>query len=118
MNAQEYAEYETNVADFLKDFDGEPSTGYWAEERECDCPPDDTCECENEPFFSWSQCPCCRSTLGGDRMDMIGWLAGARAAGFDDEHKWSGAICCDCEYYFAYGRLDDMTMLDIEGSVA
>jgi hypothetical protein len=157
MTATEYQEYTGTVIEWLAGFEGEPSAGYWACpecggeldcERACtseDCPVGCTYT-YNEPSFSWSTCPCCDSQLGGDRIDMIGWLKGATdPAGwwqrmkqrviiklgeplwflrrypikrqFTEDYQWEGAICCDCEYWFAYGQLDDMTMMDIEEEV-
>ena len=106
----DYRRYRWNVAHFLREMDGEPSPGKW--DGECDeC--EDRCECEWEPYFSWRTCDCCGRNLGGDRVDVIGWIKGARDNGFTDDYKWSGAICVDCLYFLEYGQLDDMTMMDV-----
>ena len=101
---------------FLRGMDGEPSSGMW-ECPECghrwdvteDCP---ECGCDLEialePSFSWSGCDCCDSTLGGDLYPMIGWLNGAREAGFNYEtHGWEGRACADCVIFFANGDLPE-----------
>ena len=67
-------------------------------------------ESENEPYFSWHFCDCCGSRLGGYREDYIGYCRE------DDEVMGPYSICTDCVYYAAYGRLDDMTMREIEES--
>ncbi len=59
-----------------------------------------------ESSFSWRQCECCGSTLGGDRYECTGY------------HSTSGdvfeyEVCSDCVYYAEYGQLDDMTMMDM-----
>lgn len=35
---------------------------------------DDRQECDCEPWFSWSQCDGCGSTLGGDREHATAWV--------------------------------------------
>ena len=99
MNSQEYKEYEADVAEFF--------------ERECitnmsSTYDEDTGEGSMEPFFSWSPCQCCGSTLGGDRQECSGYNPTTK------EVHGPFTICQDCEYYAEYGRLDDQTMLDIE----
>ena len=61
---------------------------------------------QEESWFSWRPCECCKRSLGGDRITASGY------------HKETGTIfeydiCLDCEYYAEYGQLDDMTMLDL-----
>ena len=91
MTAQEYKEYKLRVASFLE-----------REEIEIisQCGDDYG---NSEPFFSWRPCECCGLHKGGDRYDMIA------TNGFHYE------VCVDCLYYLTYGRLDDQTMMDIEG---
>jgi hypothetical protein len=63
---------------------------------------------DTETYFSWSVCDCCGSRLGGDRVDANGYNA-------ETKEIYEYTICLDCEYFAEYGRLDDMTMMDIEG---
>ncbi|GAG40794.1 unnamed protein product [marine sediment metagenome] len=85
--------------------------------------PDEHCPCgedytgqkdyEVESYFSHARCECCLRPLGGGREHATGWCPG-------DEGKPGEVLCyevCrDCLYYAEYGRLDDMTMLEIEDS--
>lgn len=98
MTKQEYAEYEDTLQTWWQDY----SKGYGQGRLEdcIACPEDD------DPHFSWSECDICLRPLGGDRypahtIDKNG-----------DVIHWS--ICPDCLYYLEYGRLDDITMLDME----
>lgn len=61
-----------------------------------------------EPFFSWHACECCGSSLGGNRENCNGYNPTTK------EIKEYEYICDDCIYYAEYGRLDDMTMQEIE----
>ena len=76
-----------------------------------DCNPDgvdvdEFHERDHEPFFSWRPCEVCGSSLGGDREPVHG---------FDDRGRLVHLTACvDCVYYLEYGRLDDMSMLEIE----
>jgi len=99
MNLKEYTEYEKDVADFFKregitnlssTYDEETGEGYM------------------EPFFSWSPCECCGSTLGGDREECAGYNPTTK------EVHGPFNVCQDCVYYAEYGHLDDMTMMEIE----
>jgi hypothetical protein len=104
MTAKEYAAYEANVARFFEregldnlstlpteDDDGEP-----IEDR------------TGEPYFSNRPCECCRRRWAGDRYDCNGYNPTTRKV------QEPYAVCVDCVYYAEYGRLDDMTMLDVE----
>ncbi len=62
-----------------------------------------------EPWFSARPCDCCRTPLGGDRIESRGYNPTTKQI---QEYE----ICTDCEYYSAYGQLDDMTMMDMEVS--
>ena len=95
MNKQQYAEYKNAVADFDK-------------QMERDCIRFPSVDLDTEPWFSWSPCECCGSTLGGDRYRMI--------AVDEDREIVEYAVCSDCMYYSTYGQLDDLTMLEIEES--
>lgn len=79
-----------------------------------DCPRDipyeDGVSYDHEPWFSWKPCECCHSTLGGNRKAMHAWKQHA-----DGESIIHLVVCMDCAYYNECGRLDDMTMLSIEG---
>ncbi|MBW2636010.1 MAG: hypothetical protein JRC86_00540 [Deltaproteobacteria bacterium] len=100
--------------DFLKGMEGEPSAGSW-ECPECgtnwdvsdgvceDCGYDSGNDFRNE--FSWSHCDQCGTSLGGARTQSIGWVKGAREAGFDDDHRWDGELCDDCVLFNANGDL-------------
>lgn len=93
MNAQQYADYQKRVAEFLHEHNIKPG---------CYGPKD----CDAEPYFSWSPCPCCGSSLGGNReLYTFAVIHGGTV---------SAAICTDCVYYLTYGRLDDSTMLEVE----
>lgn len=60
---------------------------------------------QSEGFFSWQPCECCGSTLGGNRET------------YSFAQTWGGIfeadICQDCVYFLAYGKLDDLTMMEI-----
>jgi hypothetical protein len=59
-----------------------------------------------EPDHTCRPCNCCdRST--GELWNANGW------SGRDQEIK-EFRICRDCEYFAEYGRLDDMTMMEVE----
>jgi hypothetical protein len=59
-----------------------------------------------DPFFSWRACECCQRSLGGNRETYQ--FATVTGETFDAD------ICTDCVYFAAYGKLDDMTMMEIE----
>jgi len=98
MTKQEYAEYEQDVSDFFKREGITNLSGTYDEE---------TGEGYMEPWFSWSPCDCCGSTLGGDREECAGWNPTTK-----EVQKYT--VCMDCVYYVEYGVLDDMTMLEME----
>lgn len=89
MNHRQYEDYVARVGAFLADFRHEPTT-------------------EGEPFFSRSPCCSCGSCLAGEREEATGVL--------HDGGTWTGNVCVDCVYFFAYGRLDDVTMDEVEAS--
>lgn len=91
MTKQEYAEYQQSVADFMT---REGITNLTAISAE-------------EPHFSWTSCDCCGSPLGGDREYASGYNPITKAI------CGPYSVCEDCIYYAEYGRLDDMTMMDI-----
>lgn len=62
---------------------------------------------EVEPYFSWTRCACCKTTLGGNRYDCVGYNPTTRL--FQDGYS----VCEDCVYFAEYGKLDDMTMLEV-----
>jgi hypothetical protein len=61
---------------------------------------------ETESYFSHSPCECCKRPLGGDRFDMTGYNP-------SDGEIYEYEICPDCRYYATYGKLDDMTMMEM-----
>lgn len=95
MNATEYADYQNRVGNFLTANNIKPG---------CFGPTDH----EAEPEFSWHQCGCCGSRLGGNRENYIF----AR----NDNSQFEESICTDCVYFLTYDRLDDLTMMQIEQS--
>lgn len=101
MNKQEYKEYQEAVAEFFER-EGINCLSYDTDEYPDGCV---------EPHFSWSACDCCGSILGGDREICSGYnpTTGEIQKGY--------SVCSDCVYYVEYGRLDDMTMLEIEGDL-
>ena len=122
MNKKEYQEYEKAVAHTFKE-DG--ITNLSQGHLKCpDCNFDffqdavDTetvkCMCGStkaeldEPSFSWRACECCGSHLGGDRYHAISF-------NHTTDEIYEYEICVDCLHYVEYGRLDDMTMMDMEG---
>lgn len=57
--------------------------------------------------FSHRPCDCCHRPLSGTRIQANGYNP---TTGEIQEYR----ICTDCEYYAAYGQLDDMTMMDMK----
>lgn len=107
----DYEEYRNRID---KELDGVEavSSGACPGCEECDLSEIDDMNCEEyelagEPHFSWRECELCNRPLGGDRYPAHGIIDG-EIVHFD--------VCTDCYYYIEYGRLDDMTMLDIEDS--
>jgi len=66
-------------------------------------------EAAGEPSFSWRECECCGSTLGGDRHPAHGVITDST-----DNQTLHFNVCTDCLYYLNYGQLDDMTMADMK----
>ncbi len=67
-----------------------------------------------EPGFSWTACEACGSNHSGDADRVVG---GSRypAHGRDkDSAILHLSVCVDCLYYLNYGKLDDLTMMEIE----
>jgi len=52
-----------------------------------------------EPYFSWSSCDTCGSTLGGNREDAHGYL--------NDNTLIHLSICVDCAVYIANCELPE-----------
>jgi hypothetical protein len=50
---------------------------------------DELVDIDAEPYFSWSSCDCCQSSLGGDRYEVAGFRLNKR-----EKHEYS--ICVDC----------------------
>lgn len=91
----DYAEYEERVREF---FAREGITNLSAMTDE---------EGNTPESFSWTPCDVCHRQLGGTRVHA------------SDYNPTTGEIqtyriCVDCEYYAEYGKLDDMTMMDMK----
>lgn len=95
MTKQEYAEYERAVDEFFQ------REGI---QNLSDVPDEDG---NYEDFFSWRPCDCCGTHLGGSRQDANGWNPTTKEI-------LDFTVCTDCLYYVEYGRLDDMTMQEME----
>ena len=106
VTKEEYKEYEESVEHYTKGLEA-ISSGHCPGCEECGCENAETADdCpETEAHFSWSSCDICGSTLGGDRLPFHAILNGKII-------HLEG--CVDCQYYVAYGQLDDMTMLEME----
>jgi hypothetical protein len=92
MKFAEYKTFVANVENFLKVNNVKAG---------CHSPKDS----EAESFFSWSQCECCKSTLGGNRETYT--------FAQTDNKTFEADICTDCVYFLAYGKLDDVTMAQV-----
>lgn len=92
MTFLEYKKYEKSVRDFFK----REGIKIMSVDHEV------------EPFFSWSNCECCGRKLGGDRYTMN--VVFNNGENTDITYD----ICVDCMYYNEYGKLDDMTMMDMD----
>ncbi len=95
MTRKEYAEYERSVAKFFEN-EGIDNLTTISDESG-----------NTEPYFSWSSCECCGSHLGGDRYDCNGYNPKT-----GEIYEYS--VCVDCMYYAEYGKLDDLTMMELE----
>ena len=95
MTKQEYQDYERAVQNFIEQEKIEVHSCTTDEEGDF-----------KEPGFSWIQCDCCKSPLGGDRYEI--------EAGPCVGPIFEYSICPDCLYYLSYGKLDDSTMKEIE----
>ena len=94
---KKYAEYEERVKDFFER-EGIHNLSTKNEDEE-----------GYESYFSWRSCECCENTLGGDRYDCTGYNP-------ESKKVYEYSVCPDCVWYAVYGRLDDESMMDIEGS--
>jgi len=63
------------------------------------------CELAGECAFDASPCDVCSRDLAGSHHAAHALIDG------EPIHLW---ICIDCLHFIAYGRLDDLTMLEIE----
>ena len=91
MTKAEYADYQATVAEFFSHGLANLSSK------------------SGETFFSWSPCDVCGTHLGGDREECNGY--NTKTKEFEDYD----CVCTDCVYYAEYGRLDDQTMIEVEG---
>jgi hypothetical protein len=95
MNKLEYDKYEAAIGNFL-------SLNHV--KAECWSPVNQN----GESFFSWQACDCCNRPLGGTREEY------QFATEYYPIALFTADICQDCVYYLEYGRLDDLTMLEME----
>lgn len=115
MNKAEYQQYEKNVQEFFEtEGIANLSAGHF-KCPECDVEFNDKDKCPNcdgdreafdEPYFSWSSCECCGG-IAGNRQFATGYNPTTK-----EVHEYD--VCEDCIYYSEYGRLNDMTMMDME----
>lgn len=98
MTKQEYVDYQESVREF---FDRTGLTNL---------SPITTDDNDWEEYFSWQPCECCGSPLGGSRFDCNGAI---RNPDGTFEPSISFSVCIDCVYYAEYGRLDDLTMMEV-----
>lgn len=91
MTTLEYKDYESRVKRFFR----EEKINCLSDKEEC-----------VEPYFSHSNCDCCKRSLAGNRYDMTGYSKA-------DDEIYDYEICVDCRYYAEYGQLDDMTMMEV-----
>jgi hypothetical protein len=63
-------------------------------------------EMMDEPYFSWRSCECCGGMLGGNREHATGYNPTTKEI---QEYE----VCSNCIYFAEYGKLDDMTMMEI-----
>ncbi len=103
MTKQEYLDYCERVKTYLRGCEM-VSTGACPGCEECGVP-EDAEDYATEPFFSWRPCEICKTHFGGNREPWHCVIDGAIV---------HGSCCEDCAYFLNYGRLDDMTMLEIE----
>lgn len=103
MNASEYQDYQARVAQF---FEREGVHNHLS-------PISDENGNWNE-YFSWRPCEVCSSPLGGNRIDANTYVVKANGK---PGKVVEFSVCVDCLYYVEYGRLDDMTMMEIRKSI-
>ncbi len=89
MTKTEFTEYEKRVNTFIRD--NRVKLG-------CYSP-------TGSEFFSNKRCECCLRNYAGDREEY--------SFACENGEQFTADICADCVYYLAYGRLDDLTMLEI-----
>ena len=102
MKRKEYTEYEQAVVDFFE-----------REGINCLSQKYDTDGYAEEDEFSWHQCECCGTTLGGRRHTMTGFVPALEPGQNPAYPNGKGAevleyeVCSDCWYYIEAGQLDD-----------
>jgi hypothetical protein len=108
----DYREYCESVAHYMK---GLTPSGSGPASCCTDCQDQyDLSESDNwdevidEGGFSSASCDCCGRSLGGDRYILHAFDS--------DDNLYHLEACVDCVYFLEYGRLDDMTMLDISNN--
>lgn len=108
MTKKEYQHYQEAIERNLKGIE-HVSTGACPGCSECDLDKDCTeeeRELADEPNFSWIPCKACGSMLGGDRHKAHGIIQGTRELTHLE-------VCSDCLYFLNYGKLDDLTMMEM-----
>ena len=98
----DYEEYDRRVAAFLKD--NYVKAGLHS-----------PVDADGSSFFSWMACECCKRPLGGnrERYRFVVTPPIWRHAFPKQIETMEADICTDCVYYLVFGKLDDMTMLDL-----
>jgi hypothetical protein len=118
MTKSQYLKYQAAVADFMERENlthlatGEPWCKHcdkrvgWKHKGVCpDC--DEDVEYVNYPYVSSNGCDCC----GDSCRQNLEFASGCdKDSGEIREYE----ICEQCVYYSKYGRLDDLTMMEIE----
>lgn len=101
MTTSEYGDYEARVAAFFQ------KEGLNCLSRQQS---DDKDEESSEPVYHSTPCDVCGDRHAGDRVTMSGFNPTTK------EIQDCYSVCCDCEYYIAWGQLDDMTMMEMIGT--
>ena len=87
MNATDYQDYLTRIADFEKR-EQIPTANLAPVNQQAD------------PWFSWRECECCHRPEGGNRE----YYSAVRP----DGEIVKFALCEDCIYFAAYGQLENL----------
>lgn len=98
MTLAEYRAYQKTAAAFLS---AEGIDSFTCDSHE------DVSQDDHVDAFSWRPCDCCDSQLGGERHRVTAYHPATKGV-------LTYQVCPDCVYYIEYGRLDDMTMMDMD----